>query len=68
MLSTFITAARANPRTTFAGLAGFASLLAGMVATGQTGSWWPVLAGVAAKGIADLAGHALAADAKGGAS
>ena len=64
MLSFFITSARDNPRTTFAGLVGALSLLGGMLATYSGGQLWPLLVGVALKGAADAVAAALAADAK----
>jgi hypothetical protein len=56
--------ARANPRTTMAGLAGFLSLVAGALGTYQGHQWWPLLLGAMAKAGADLIAHLLAADAK----
>jgi hypothetical protein len=57
-----LTVAKANPRTTIAGIVGLLSLAAGMLATYKGGAWWPVLLGVAVKAAADALGHALAQD------
>jgi hypothetical protein len=54
--------ARANPRTTLAGIVGGASLLGGMFATYHTERMWPIVVGIVAKVIADAYGHASAQD------
>lgn len=67
MLSTILASARANPRTTLAGIASALAMLGGILGTLQTGQTWPIVAGVICSKLADVITSALAADSKGAA-